>query len=57
MRILSVKLLTGAYDRNGQAEGSDVTGMGRRSSEAQGTHENIRSAGAANQSQGGQSGR
>lgn len=54
MWILSVKLLTGAYDRDGQAEGSDVTGMGR---EAQGTLENIRSAGAANQSQRGQSGR
>lgn len=52
MWILSVKLLTGAYDR--QAEGSDVTGMGR---EAQGALENIRSAGAANQSQRGQSGR
>lgn len=52
-----MKLLTGAYDRDGQAEGSDVTSMGRRSSEAQGTLENVRSAGAANQSQRGQSGR
>lgn len=39
-----------------QAEGSDATRMGQRGSEAQGTLNNVRLAGAANQSQRSQSG-